>query len=152
VLIELETLIAAPPDRCFDLSRSVELHLDSTAATGERVVAGVASGLLGPGDTVTWEARHLGRRRRLAVQITAYDRPHHFRDEQSAGPFRRLVHDHWFEPVTAGTRMRDRLGFATTLSLVDRLVVAPHLRRLLAERNVAIKAAAEGEGWRRYLD
>ena len=57
--IELETRIDAPPERCFDLSRSVELHLEAAAATDERAVDGVTAGLLGAGDTVTWEARHL---------------------------------------------------------------------------------------------
>jgi len=72
--IECETLIGAPPERCFDLSRSVELHLEAAASTGERAVGGVTSGLLGAGDTVTWEARHLGRRWRLTARIAAYDR------------------------------------------------------------------------------
>jgi hypothetical protein len=49
-LIELETFIAAPPERCFDLSLSVELHLDSTAATRERAIAGRTSGVLALGD------------------------------------------------------------------------------------------------------
>ena len=151
-LIELETLIAAPLERCFDLSLSVELHLESTAETGEHVVAGVSSGILGPGDGVTWEARHLGRLFRLAVQVTTYDRPRHFRDEQLKGPFRRMAHDHWFEPAAAGTRMRDRFEFATWARPVDRFVLLPHLRRLLIERNAAIKSVAEGDGWRRYLE
>jgi hypothetical protein len=37
-LIELETFISAPPERCFDLALSVELHLDSTVATRERAI------------------------------------------------------------------------------------------------------------------
>ena len=142
-VIELETRVAAPPERCFDLSLSVELHLESTAATSERVVAGRSSGFLGPGETVTWEARHLGRRRRLMVEIAEYDRPRHFRDRQVEGPFRRMAHDHWFEPRADGTLMRDRFEFSTWLGPLDGLVVAPHLRRLLLTRNAAIKAAAE---------
>jgi hypothetical protein len=46
-LIELETFIAAPPERCFELSLSVELHLDSTAATRERAIAGNRKLLVG---------------------------------------------------------------------------------------------------------
>jgi hypothetical protein len=58
--IELTTLIAAPRERCFDLSLSVDVHLESTVHTGERVVAGPTSGVLGLGAEITWEARHLG--------------------------------------------------------------------------------------------
>jgi ligand-binding SRPBCC domain-containing protein len=142
--IELETQIDAAPERCFDLSRSVELHLEAAAATGERAVDGVTSGLLGAGDTVTWEARHLGRRRRLTVRITAYDRPCSFRDEQVRGPFRRFVHDHLFEPADGGTCMRDVLKFTSGFPLLDRLVLAPHLRRFLRRRNELIRRTAEG--------
>ena len=31
-LITLETVIAAPPERCFDLMRSVEAHTQSTSS------------------------------------------------------------------------------------------------------------------------
>jgi ligand-binding SRPBCC domain-containing protein len=141
--IALETRIAAPPERCFELSLSVELHLESTARTGERAVAGVTSGTLALGDRVTWEARHLGARRRLTVEITRYERPRSFRDEQVDGPFRRFVHDHRFEPVSDGTRMSDELELASLLGPLDRIVLVPHLRRLLRERNALIKHRAE---------
>jgi ligand-binding SRPBCC domain-containing protein len=150
-VIELATFVAAPPERCFDLSLSVELHLDSTARTGERVVEGRSSGILGRGDAVTWEARHFGLRRRLTVRITEYDRPRRFRDEMVRGPFRRMQHEHVFEPVEGGTRMLDRFEFATALPPLDGLVLVPHLRRLLLERNALIKRAAESDDWRRYL-
>jgi ligand-binding SRPBCC domain-containing protein len=149
--IELETFIAAPPERCFDLSLSVDLHLDSTAKTQERVVSVPTSGVLGPGDTVTWEARHLGRRRRLSTRITVHDRPRMFRDEMTSGPFRRLAHDHVFEPLDGGTRMTDAFEFASAFPPFDSLVLVPYLRRLLLGRNMLIRQVAETDGWRRYL-
>jgi hypothetical protein len=57
-IVEVASLIRAPVERVFDLARSVELHVASTAQTGERAVGGVTTGLLGPGDEVTWRARH----------------------------------------------------------------------------------------------
>jgi len=150
-LIKLLTPIAAPPERCFDLSLSVGIHLASTAKTGERVVAGPTAGVLGPGDTVTWEARHFGLRRRLTVKITCYERPRMFRDEMLSGPFRRMRHDHWFEPHKDGTRMHDEFEFASALAPLDELVLKPHLHRLLLTRNEAIRRVAEGTDWRRYL-
>jgi hypothetical protein len=44
--IELETLVFAPIDRCFDLSRSIDLHKISTSHTNETAIAGVTSGLI----------------------------------------------------------------------------------------------------------
>lgn len=60
--IRIETAIAAPPERCFDLARDIDAHVRSTAGTHERAVGGVTTGLMGLGDEVTWEAKHLGVR------------------------------------------------------------------------------------------
>ena len=57
------------------------------------------TGLLALGDEITWEARHLGLRRRLSMKVSAHHRPRMFRDELVRGPLRKLVHDHFFEPV-----------------------------------------------------
>jgi ligand-binding SRPBCC domain-containing protein len=149
--IELTTLIAAPRERCFDLSLSVDVHLESTVHTGERVVAGPTSGVLALGGEITWEARHLGRRRRLSMAISAYERPRMFRDELVRGPLRKLAHDHFFEAVGQDTEMRDVFEFESSVQLVDSLVLARHFRRLLVRRNETIKRLAESNGWRRFL-
>jgi ligand-binding SRPBCC domain-containing protein len=149
--IELQTVISAPIERCYDLSLSVDLHLRSAASTGERVVAGVSSGVLMLGDHVTWEARHLGLKHRLAMTISVADPPRMFRDEMVRGPFRRLVHDHFFEQADGGTLMRDALEFSSGFRPLDALVLKPHLHRFLRRRNATIKELAEGEGWRDYV-
>jgi ligand-binding SRPBCC domain-containing protein len=115
------------------------------------VVAGPTTGLLGLGDSITWEARHFGRRRRMTVRITGWDRPRWFRDEMLSGPLRRLRHDHHFESADGGTLMRDEFGFRTCFPPFDRLVRERHFRRLLERRNATIRDAAEGDGWREYL-
>src|SRR6185295_2077403 len=111
-IIRLSTDIAAPPEICFDLSRSVELHLDAAGDTGERATAGVTAGLLGLGEEVTFSARHLGVRQSHTSRITAFSRPRHFRDSMVRGAFARLDHDHFFEPTAEGTRMIDVFDFA----------------------------------------
>jgi ligand-binding SRPBCC domain-containing protein len=150
-LIELQTLVAATPERCFDLSLSVDVHLAGAAATRERAISGTTSGLMRLDDSVTWEARHFGLRQRLTVRITGYDRPRWFCDEMTSGPFRRMRHDHWFDADGAGTTMRDAFGFSTFVPPLDALVLAPHLRRFLLARNDFIRRLAESDGWRRYL-
>jgi hypothetical protein len=62
IRIQLTTAIAAPIARCFDLSRSVYLHMASTNWTGERAIAGVTAGLIGLGQEVTWSGRDFGFR------------------------------------------------------------------------------------------
>lgn len=154
--IQLTTRIVAPVERVFDLSRSIDLHLASTARTGERAIAGVTRGLIGLNEEVTWSARHFGVRFRMTVRITGYDRPHHFRDEMASGPFQRMEHDHVFEQKGAATLMHDTFRFASPLGefggrLVDRVLLRPHLLALLEERNGWIKRMAESKEGERFL-
>ncbi|WP_255562494.1 hypothetical protein [Pedobacter sp. D749] len=44
--IILKTLINAPIGRCFDLARSIDLHLQSMQSSGEKAIAGKNSGLI----------------------------------------------------------------------------------------------------------
>jgi ligand-binding SRPBCC domain-containing protein len=153
--IELTTWIAAPVERCFDLSRSVELHLRSTAESGERAIAGVTSGLLGPGDEVTWRARHFGVWQTLSSRMISFERPRHFRDSMVEGAFRRFDHDHFFEVERGGTTMRDVFDYTSPLGalgrVADALFLERYMRRFLEIRNREIKAVAESDEWRRLL-
>lgn len=142
----LTTHLAAPVEACFDLSRSIDLHLQSMASSGERAIAGVTTGLIGAGEEVTWEARHLGRRWRMTSRITAMERPHRFVDEMVRGPFASYRHEHRFEEAGPGaTRMHDLVEFRTRygpLTPVADLVAGAYLRRLLRQRNTTLAAAA----------
>ena len=155
--IELATTIHAPLERVFDLARSLDLHSDSLRHTGEKAVAGKMSGLFGPGDEVTWQARHFGVRQRLTSRATGYDRPRHFRDSMVRGAFRRFDHDHFFDAVDASTTvMRDVFDFDAPLGplgwLAERLFLTRYMRRFLVLRNDVLKAVAESpDGWQRYL-
>jgi ligand-binding SRPBCC domain-containing protein len=146
-IIRVETDIAAPPAVCFDLARSVEAHLQSAAGTHERAVAGVTSGLLGPGDEVTWRARHFWIEQELTSRIDAFDPPRHFRDVMVRGAFRRLSHDHFFEAMTSGTRMIDVVEFSAPWgmfgSVAERLVLTSYLRRFLERRAEVLRRLAE---------
>jgi len=154
-LIELSTLISAPRERVFDLSRSIDAHQDSTEGTSERAVAGVTSGLIGLNDEVTWEARHLGLRQRLTVRVTAFHRPEHFQDIMIEGAFKSMQHDHVFLEHPKGTVMNDRFEFRSPLGilggLVDTLFLVSYMKRFLVQRNAILKKLAESEDWRRYL-
>jgi len=145
--ITILTTIRASPERCFDASRDLDLHLESMGHTGERAVAGKTSGLIELGEQVTWEGRHFGVRQRFTSQITKYDRPRHFQDSMIKGAFRSFIHDHYFEPIPEGTIMKDVLVFHSPVgiigALVDRLVMSRYLRRLLVQRNEILRAALE---------
>jgi ligand-binding SRPBCC domain-containing protein len=154
-VIHLHTVINAPRERVFDLARSIDAHLDTTSHTGERVVAGVASGLLNGGEEVTWEARHLGVKQRLQSKMTEFDRPNRFQDTMLTGAFHSLKHDHIFEVRDGRTVMTDRFEFRSPLGplgwLVDRLFLTTYMRRFLEQRNAMLKQTAESDAWRKYL-
>lgn len=154
--IELQTEIAAPRQRCFDLARSVDLHVWSAARTGEAVVGGRSAGLLELGEQVVWRARHLGVRWTMAVRISAFDPPGHFRDSLVRGPLLRMDHDHYFAEAVAGTTlMRDAFEYRAPYSVLGRaaevLLLDRHLRAFLERRNQALKAVAESDAWRQFL-
>jgi ligand-binding SRPBCC domain-containing protein len=146
-VIVLRTPVAAPPSRCFDLARDVDLHQRSTAASQERAIAGVTSGLLKVGDQVTWEATHFGVRQRLTSRITEFDPPNRFVDEMVRGAFRRFRHEHQFLAVEGGTEMVDIFDYTSPLGplgrLADGLFLRRYMTRLLCDRNAYLKRAAE---------
>ena len=154
-LIKLETRIRSTPEICFDLSRSIDLHQISTARTNEKAVEGIKSGLINLGETVTWKATHFGITQQLTSKITAFKRPHHFRDEQVKGAFRSFVHDHIFELEEGIVIMKDIFEFQSPFGIVGRffnkLVLTKYLADFLIERNNVIKEYAESGKWRSVI-
>lgn len=153
--IHLTTFIAAPPERVFDLSRSVDLHRQSMTSYGEKIADGKMSGLMEQDDTVTWTARHLFKQRRLKVQIIKMQRHDYFVDEQVEGNFHIMKHEHYFKPAENGTILIDQFHFETPYGmagmLLNRLYLEKYMTRLLQQRNDQIKRAAEGDGWKQFL-
>ena len=151
----LETRIRAPIERVFDLSRSIDAHLDSTSSTNERAIAGITTGLIGLGETVTWSAVHFCIRQKLTVEIVEFERPHLFADRMTDGAFKSMYHRHTFEAVGDETIMRDNFAFEAPLGIlgiiIEKLVLEWYMRRFLQSRNARLKALAEGVEWSRFL-
>lgn len=145
--ITVITHIKAPIKHCFDLARDIDFHVRSLEHTSERAVAGTTTGLIGPDESVTWQAKHFGVTQRLTSRITAFTTPHYFQDTMTAGTFKRFAHDHFFDATPDGTTVRDVIAFASPLGplgwLVDRLFMARYLRRLITARGQAIRCEAE---------
>ncbi|WP_285245502.1 SRPBCC family protein [Pseudarthrobacter sp. fls2-241-R2A-127] len=136
-----------PVEQLFDRARSIDLHLDSQQASGERAVGGVTSGLIGEGQDVTWRARHFGIPLTMTSRVTRLDFPRTFTDEQVAGPFKHFRHVHEFERTPAGSVMTDRVEFTAPLGVlgraVERLVLARYLERLITSRGRFLAAGAK---------
>ncbi len=121
----------------------------------ERAVAGVTSGLLGPDEEVTWQAKHFGVVQHLRVKMTRFDPPAHFQDVMLDGAFRSMQHDHSFEEKDGKTVMRDRFEFSAPLGflgrIAERLFLTRYMRRFIEERNAVLKRTAESDAWRQYV-
>jgi ligand-binding SRPBCC domain-containing protein len=145
--IELVTLINAPIGRCFDLARSIDLHMESTKQTGEKAIAGKTSGLIGMGESVTWRARHFGVWQTLTTKITGFEYPVFFADEMVTGAFKSFRHEHHFRNVHGKTEMTDIFAFKSPFGfmgkLADTLVLTAYMKKLLEKRNQVIKSKAE---------
>ncbi|MFC3688170.1 SRPBCC family protein [Aquipuribacter hungaricus] len=150
-LLVVVTRARCSPAVLFDLALDVDAHAESLPRSRETATTRGAR-VLGPGDEVTFTARHLGVRWRLSSRITEHERPHRFVDEQVRGPFASMRHEHLFEADgDGGTVMTDRMHVVAPLgpvgALAGRTVLWPHLRRLLRERgaHLATVAAARGQ-------
>ncbi len=159
IRIDETTLIHAPIERCFDLSRSVEVHLLANVHSGEQTIAlgGVTSGLVGLSQEVTWRAKHFGVWQTLTSRTTALESPRYFQVTMVRGIFRSMQADHLFRSTGSGvTEMSDRFCIAAPLPVLGPIAEAIFLRRymlaLLRERNAVIKQVAESSDWQRYLE
>lgn len=151
-IITYEIYIEAPVEVCFDLARNVDVHIQTTSKTKERAVAGVTSGLMEKGDTVTWEATHLGVKQRLTAKIIELEYPHRFTDTMVKGAFHSFVHTHDFIEQGTGTLMKDRFVYRSPLGILgniaDRLFLERYMQRFIADRSIELKKIAErGEGF-----
>lgn len=73
-------------------------------------------------------------------EIALWEPPFRFVDEQRRGPYRRWVHEHRFTEVDGGTLVEDRVEYAVLGgALIDRLFVAPDLRRIFDYRQERLR-------------
>lgn len=78
---------------------------------------------------------------RWRSEITAWEPPGRFVDEQVRGPFRRWIHEHRFEPRDGGTVAIDRVRYAVPGgALINWLLVRHDVARIFAFRMAKLRA------------
>ena len=76
------------------------------------------------GTLIDYRLRIRGLPVRWRAEITVWDPPHGFVDEQRRGPYRRWIHTHTFREERGGTRIGDQVDFSAPGGrLVDHLVL-----------------------------
>ena len=72
---------------------------------------------------------------RWQSEITVWEPPHRFVDEQRRGPYRFWHHEHAFESRDGGTLCRDEVRYAVPFDfLIHRWLVRPDIGRIFAFR------------------
>ncbi|MEI8292094.1 MAG: SRPBCC family protein [Verrucomicrobiota bacterium] len=92
------------------------------------------------GAVIDYQLRIHGLPVRWRTEITGWNPPHGFTDEQRIGPYRRWCHRHIFEEKDGGTCCFDRVEYAVPGgSLVNRLFVRRDVERIFAYRAEALR-------------
>ena len=158
VTLEETIKIDAPIERCFDLARSIDVHVLGNVHFGENALAvgDLTSGLIEMGQTVVWRAKHFWIWQTLTSRMTGFDRPVFFEDTMLRGAFKSMRHEHFFRSLPEGrTEMKDVLYFSAPLPVLGRIaevfILRRHMYNLLHERNMVLKQVAESDEWRKYL-
>jgi ligand-binding SRPBCC domain-containing protein len=145
--INLTTTINAPIQIVFDLSRNIDVHKKSTAKSKETAIAGVTSGVINKGETVTWRGKHFGVYLTHKSVISEMKIPSYFVDEMLEGKFKSFRHEHIFSEKNEKTIMLDTIQYETPFGifgkLFDMIVLKNHLQKFISERNEYIKYLSE---------
>ena len=73
------------------------------------------------------------------TEITAWEPPFRFVDEQRRGPYRRWVHTHTFEEKDRGTLCRDHVEYAVLGGeIINRLLVKGDIEKIFKFRRAAL--------------
>lgn len=87
------------------------------------------------GTRIDYKLRLRGLPLRWQSEITVWEPPHRFVDEQRRGPYRQWIHEHTFEPQDGGTLARDVVQYAVPGgAIIDRLLVRRDVERIFRFR------------------
>ena len=92
------------------------------------------------GTLINYRLRFHGIPIRWRSEITVWEPPYRFVDEQRRGPYRQWIHEHTFVEREGGTLAGDRVDYAVPGgALVNRLLVARDLERVFAFRQDVLR-------------
>jgi ligand-binding SRPBCC domain-containing protein len=92
------------------------------------------------GALIDYKLRVHGVPVRWQTEITAWEPPVRFVDEQRRGPYRLWIHEHLFEANERGTRAIDLVRYTVPGGkLIDRFFVARDVRRIFAYRGQRLR-------------
>ena len=92
------------------------------------------------GTLIDYRLRLRGIPLRWQSEITVWEPPHRFVDEQRRGPYRLWIHEHTFTTQDGGTLAKDIVQYAVLGgAIAQRLFVGSELKRIFDYRRAALK-------------
>ncbi len=131
-----ELVLPASIDEVFDFySDAANLEAITPAWLHFRILS-PRSIEMGIGTLIDYRLRLHGVPVRWQSEITAWEPPFRFVDEQRRGPYREWIHEHSFRDFDGQTLVFDRVDYRVPLgALANRLLVASDLRKIFAYRH-----------------
>ena len=94
-----------------------------------------------PGTHIRYKLRLHGFPICWESEITVWEPPHRFVDEQLSGPYRLWHHEHRFVTQNGGTQVSDHVDYAILRgSLINSILVAPDVRRIFDYRTQILQS------------
>ncbi|MBX2860776.1 MAG: hypothetical protein KTR14_06050 [Vampirovibrio sp.] len=147
--------ISAPIHRCFDLVRSVDVHVETGKIIQARAEGGKTTGLPEVGDETHWSAKFFGIRFYIATQVQELSSPTRFQEGWIKGFFQVFEHEYLLEEYNGITTVTDIFRFESPGWLISRIVdsfiLEPQMRFVQAQRLDIIQRIAESDEWKKYL-
>ena len=104
-------------------------------------IVGLSQPILGQGTRIDYRLRIRGLPIHWQSEITTWEPPVRFVDQQIHGPYKVWVHEHTFDEHAGGTVAGDDVHYAVPGGkVVQRLLVAPDLDRIFQYRREVLQA------------
>jgi ligand-binding SRPBCC domain-containing protein len=145
-----ECLVPRPLDEVFAFFASpANLPAVTPPRLGLRIVSPPPAAIT-VGTRLDYRLRVRGVPLRWQSEITAWQPPHRFVDEQRRGPYRLWIHEHLFAAQADGTRVTDRVCYALWGGALVQRLVAGDLERIFdfRERRQRELLAPDGDAAR----
>ncbi len=93
------------------------------------------------GAIIDYQIRLHGMPMQWQTEISVWEPPFRFVDEQRRGPYRRWIHEHTFTPCNQGCEMRDSVRYSVLGGrMVNGLFVQRNVRKIFEYRSAKLRA------------
>lgn len=142
-VLEKETFLEKPIEEVFAFfSRAENLELLTPSSLRFKILSPQPVAMKA-GTLIDYRLSLMSFPFRWRTLIEAWEPPFRFVDSQLKGPYVSWVHEHRFEEVLGGTRMRDRVEYQVPGGplepLIHRLFVGPQVKQIFEFRTTAIR-------------